>query len=100
MKRIYLTYDNLAKQDGIGAQLQRILAIYSISKKLRFNYCHSKILRTIEERAHNATPELDLLKLIEQVNTVFELPSKELPNNYTEVKIHSLTARQLAKVVL
>jgi hypothetical protein len=100
MKRIYLTYDNLAKQDGIGAQLQRILAIYSISKKLRFNYCHSKILRTIEERAHNAASELDLLKLIEQVNTVFELPSKELPKNYTEVKIHSLTARQLAKVVL
>ncbi len=100
MKRIYLTYDNLAKQDGIGAQLQRILAIYSISKKLRFNYYHSKILHTIEERAHNAASESDLTKLIEEVNTVFELPSKELPKNYAEVKIYSLTARQLAKVVL
>lgn len=41
---VYLTYDNLASQDGSGAQVQRIFAIYSLAKKLKIEYLHSQIL--------------------------------------------------------
>jgi len=41
---VYLTYDNLASQDGSGAQVQRIFAIYSLAKKLKIGYLHSQIL--------------------------------------------------------
>lgn len=41
---IYLTYDNLAKQDGSGAQVQRIFAIYSLARKLKIEFLHSQIL--------------------------------------------------------
>ena len=30
---IYLSYDNTAHRDGFGAQLQRIISIFIISKK-------------------------------------------------------------------
>jgi len=100
MKRIFLTYDNLAKQDGIGAQIQRILAIYSISKKLRFNYVHSEILHTIEERAHNASSQSDLNSLIADVNSVFTFSSAQPPSTAREFKIYNLGRRELLKVVL
>ena len=86
MKRVYLTYDNLAKQDGAGAQLQRIFGVYSISMKLRIPYFHSKILETIEERAHNAESADDLMEFLDQVNRNFELPSVVLPS-LTEVSV-------------
>jgi hypothetical protein len=41
---VYLTYDNLTTQDGSGAQVQRIFAIYSLAKKLKIEYLHSQIL--------------------------------------------------------
>lgn len=41
---VYLTYDNLASQDGSGAQVQRIFAIYSLAERLKIKYIHSQIL--------------------------------------------------------
>lgn len=100
MKRVYLTYDNLAKQDGAGAQLQRIFGVYSISMKLRIPYFHSKILETIEERAHNAESADDLMEFLDQVNRNFELPSVVLPSRYREIRVHNITVKRLAKIVL
>jgi hypothetical protein len=40
---IYLTYDNTANQDGVGAQLQRIVSVYSIARELGVNYLHTYI---------------------------------------------------------
>jgi len=38
-----LTYDNQYVCDGTGAQIQRLLAIYSLSKSLNLNYFHTPI---------------------------------------------------------
>lgn len=40
---VFLTYDNQACQDGIGAQLQRIVSVYAMCRTLRLNYFHSGI---------------------------------------------------------
>src|ERR1700737_2028415 len=42
-KKLILTYDNRAKTDGVGAQLQRIYGIYSISRLLGARYLHSPL---------------------------------------------------------
>lgn len=42
-KKLVLTYDNNTKTDGVGAQLQRIYGIYSISRLLGASYLHSPL---------------------------------------------------------
>jgi hypothetical protein len=39
----YLTYNNNACTDGIGAQIQRIVSVYAISRQLNVNYAHTYI---------------------------------------------------------
>jgi hypothetical protein len=41
--KIVLTYDNTKMTDGVGAQLQRIYGIYSISRLLGVSYLHSPL---------------------------------------------------------
>lgn len=41
--KIALTYWNTSKADGVGAQIQRILAIRSLSANLRLGYLHTEI---------------------------------------------------------
>jgi hypothetical protein len=41
--KITLTYASSIKTDGVGAQLQRILAIRSLSTNLRLGYFHTEI---------------------------------------------------------
>lgn len=41
--KIILTYLNTSKADGIGAQIQRILAIRSLSNSLHLGYLHTEI---------------------------------------------------------
>jgi len=40
---IVLTYLNTSKMDGVGAQIQRILAIRSLANSLHFGYLHTEI---------------------------------------------------------
>jgi len=99
MMKVYLTYDNLAKQDGIGAQLQRILAIYSISKRFKLKYYHSDIIGTIEERAHSAKNPEELITLMNSVNSKFQLPTQNLPKKYVEVKLYNPGLKDFSRVV-
>lgn len=39
--KFFLTYDNEAMTDGVGAQLQRIVSVFGISKMANFGYLHS-----------------------------------------------------------
>ena len=100
MKRVYLTYDNLAKQDGAGAQLQRIFGIFAVAKKLRLQYLHSDLVATAEELSHNLNSDKELGKLLQVVNEAFNLPSDILPANYREIRVHNMTPRKLLKLVL
>ena len=44
-RKLVLTYDNTAKTDGVGAQLQRIYGTYSIARLIGADYLHSPLTR-------------------------------------------------------
>src|SRR5260370_39042817 len=44
-QKLVLTYDNTRRTDGIGAQLQRIYGIYSISRLVGASYLHTPLAR-------------------------------------------------------
>ncbi len=100
MKRIYLTYDNTSLQDGVGAQLQRIFGIYSICKRLKLNYIHSRIIVTKEELAHNVESVGGLEKILNEVNTKFVFPSSNLPENYREITVRNISRRNLIEFIV
>ena len=66
---IYLTYDNLKLQDGIGAQTQRILSIYWITKIYGWKYIHTPILNV----SHNVS-----VSVLNTFNNDIQLPSDPL----------------------
>ena len=72
---LYLTYDNTSLADGYGAQLLRIIGIYSLAKKFHLKYLHSPIVETIEELSHKISNQSELDLLTSKVNKVFQLPS-------------------------
>lgn len=72
---LYLTYNNREHTDGAGAQLQRILSIYLISKYYNVAYIHSPLykidyqgLACLEKNQSDPTQ-------IEKYNTLFTLHS-------------------------
>jgi len=100
MKRIYITYDNIKKQDGVGAQLQRIFGIYSISQKFRLGYIHSPIINTAEELAHNISSESELNDLLNQVNSTYVFPSSKRIEFDEVIYIHNITSKILAIIFM
>jgi hypothetical protein len=65
---IYLSYDNRAHQDGYGAQLQRIISIFLISKKLDVGYLHVDIVT----KEHEFTDEI-----LNKFNSLIEISKEE-----------------------
>lgn len=100
MPKLYLTYNNLVKQDGIGAQLQRIFGIYSLSRKFRIGYIHSPIIGTVEELAHNLNSEASMQNLLDQVNSRFNFSSSNLKEELNIQTVHNLTLRILFEYFL
>lgn len=41
--KLFLTYNNQATMDGVGAQLQRIISVFSVSRLARVGYLHSPL---------------------------------------------------------
>lgn len=98
---LYLTYDNQQLQDGYGAQLMRIIGIYSLAKKFRLHYVHSPILETVEELAHNINNLEELSLLTDQVNDFFALPSSTDRKIFDEVvSVKSLGWKFFLKSIL
>lgn len=65
--KIALTYLNTSKADGVGAQIQRILAIRSLSASLHLGYLHTEInslaIHPLDSYQNNEEMEVFLLKL-------------------------------------
>lgn len=65
--KIALTYLNAIKADGVGAQIQRILAIRSLSASLHLGYLHTEInslaIHPLDSYQNNDEMEVFLLKL-------------------------------------
>ena len=98
---LYLTYDNQAMQDGLGAQALRITGVYSIAKQFRVKYLHSPIEKAIEDIAHNLGGGVSLDALIGQVNSFFSFPSDELMDSeVTHIYTRTLSRKRLMQLIL
>jgi hypothetical protein len=87
----YVAYDNCFLQDGAGAQIQRILSVYLISRRLNLKYIHSSFfvkdrlinLPLFSSRNFNAVAN-------RRFNNLLILPSDSISNAVKTIKINSL----------
>ena len=68
--KFFVTYNNEAVMDGVGAQLQRIVSVFSISKKAKVGYLHSG-LKDIDAQAFSSKTFLEREAEIGQWNQLF-----------------------------
>jgi hypothetical protein len=91
--KIALTYLNTIKADGVGAQIQRILAIRSLSNSLNLGYLHTEIkslaIHPLDSYQNNDEMEVFLLKL----NHEFWMQDTEesFVKNLRELQTNTLT---------
>jgi hypothetical protein len=95
---LVLTYDNEALCDGTGAQLQRLMAIYSLAKSLHFKYLHTPIK---DVSVHPLDPHQTLLEYEEylnRLNSFIEFPTDFIPSEnlvYAKQEIPNLNLSNL-----
>ncbi len=91
--KIALTYWNTGKADGVGAQIQRILAIRSLSASLHLGYLHNEInslaIHPLDSYQNDDEMAVFLLKL----NREFWMHNSEedYVDNLCEIQTHTLT---------
>lgn len=68
--KLFLTYNNLATIDGVGAQLQRIISVFCISKLARVGYLHSP-LSDIDTQIYSQTNDIDRMQQVAEWNSLF-----------------------------
>jgi hypothetical protein len=84
---ISLTYDSTRKPDGVGAQLQRILAISGLCRVANLGYSHSGVLDVAVHALDPYRTKAEYQEFIAQLNSVFSLEGAEIPGARTEVPI-------------
>lgn len=85
--RIYLTYDNRVLMDGLGSQLQRIIGVYQLSRKLGVRYQHSGFEDImIVSPVDVYQTEEDVSHYIEYANSVIDcFPSQDLADESKDI---------------
>lgn len=99
---IVLTYLNTSKMDGVGAQIQRILAIRSLAKSLNFGYLHTEI-NSLAIHPLDSYQNLDEMKVfLHKLNHEFRMQSTEecLVENLRERQTDTLTFSFLFSCIL
>jgi hypothetical protein len=98
---LFITYDNEALQDGLGAQALRITGIYAMAKAFGLHYIHSPIIAAIEDVSHGMGDGPTNQQLIRFFNTFFNFPSaKKKPTAAQTIEIRSLSLRHLIPIYL
>jgi len=95
---IALTYDPISKQDGLGAQLQRILAIKSLCKDLRISYIHNGVADIAIHPLDLLNSENEIESFLDRVNQIFYIESTkdQLFDEAKTYQIRSLSNSSLA----
>ena len=99
---IVLTYLNTSKMDGVGAQIQRILAIRSLAKSLNLGYLHTEI-NSLAIHPLDSYQNLDEMKVfLHKLNHEFRMQSTEeyLVENLRERQTDTLTFSFLFSCIL
>ena len=67
---ICLGYDNLNQNDGAGAQVQRVLGIYSLSRKFNLGFTYVPILDIDPNPGDGMTSDAERKKLVSNLNSL------------------------------
>jgi len=89
--RITLTYQNQAKPDGIGAQLQRILAIRSLAKNLNLSYMHTPIASIAIHPLDPYQSEEEMKLFLERLNTEFKMADTQEVAGIDDIEVETVT---------
>lgn len=94
-------YDAEVVNDGTGAQIQRVMAIYSLARYLNISYIHKSIKEvSIHPLDPHQTPEL-YLQYIGRLNSIVELPSSVIgEKSHQFVSEPNLTFIKLIKIIM
>jgi len=94
---LFLTYNNKGHTDGAGAQIQRILSIFMISKfytkmtDVKIGYIHTPIYKLDYQGLQYLESNTSSDDLHEQYNNIIELPSDSINGNFIEITEQYLT---------
>lgn len=72
---LQLSYDNRNPKDGSGAQLQRVLGVYCLSKYLKLQYVHNKIIDVSTHALDPFQDEKSRELFVKRVNDCFDFTS-------------------------
>ena len=72
-RSITLTYNADENDDGTGAQIQRILGIYSVSRKYGFNYLHTPVKNLLIFPLDSSQDPHEAEKYLKRMNDYFKL---------------------------
>jgi hypothetical protein len=75
---VAISYDNSSKPDGVGAQIQRLLAIRSLTKNLGLGYVHSGVASVAVHPLDPYQTPAEFQEFINELNSVFFI------NNYSD----------------
>lgn len=92
---LYLTYDNESHTDGAGAQLQRILSIYLLSRRCNVGYIHTPILKMSYQGAMCLEENKEDNSQIQKYNDIFAIPSTRIIGEIHETHICEYCTDQL-----
>ena len=87
---IALTYDAYSKQDGLGAQTQRILAIHSLSVNLRVSYIHAGIVDMAVHPLDSLNSRDDVEAFLGKVNQCFYIEPTQ-KRSFVNAKTYSVS---------
>jgi hypothetical protein len=74
-RNLVLTYDNESKNDGLGAQIQRVLGIAGLANLLHTGYLHTGIKNVAVHPLDPYQEKEDYFKFISEVNKFLAMPS-------------------------
>ena len=92
---LYLTYDNEKIQDGVGAQLLRIIGIRAICNYFKLGYIHSGIKKLTITQLDPAQSEEEIHSYISYLNGIFKFDSQGIKEFHEVYHIYNLSHRIL-----
>jgi hypothetical protein len=95
-----LSNNTIKKIDGVGAQIQRLLGIYSLSKKLRIDFVQNPFLDISVHPLDPYQTQNQKVEFVKQLNFLFKVNSSSSCDLGQVIEIGVLTPWKLLSVVL
>lgn len=99
-RKVVLTYDNTKMADGVGAQLQRVYGIYSISRLLGASYLHTPVGRVNYQGLPTLEDDVADPIFHDEFNDLLQLKSDIAPTDeFHKIKLPNISLKTLGQLV-